>query len=264
MASEEGFKKPAVSEDDFNFPPKDVHDSTAWDRYWKNEVRRWTAGFTDLFLLREEPLVRLMIALKAQSVLCAGNGISSEPELLAYAGFWVTAADLSDWATQFKQSHRLGSKSIKQMLYGGFLRPLSLQSVSAKLRFVGKSASNVWKRLWNPLRKRGGTLEFVTGDLSDTEFCIGPFDVVIERRMVQLFTGPDRDEILKKLASRLAPNGLFVSHCHIGNWRKLGSRQYFFQEWFADHGFKVIHSYNDFLDLKDDHGRIALLMASTG
>lgn len=244
-------------------PPKNVLDEAAWDRFWKNQVDHKVAGFHDMFL-RDESLARLMIALGMRTVLCAGNGISIEPHVLAYAGFAVTAADLSVWATECGQNWRPQSKFLKGSLYGHIsFRPFWL-SPSYAVRKLGWLISDINKHLFNRVRRKGGTLKFLAGDLLNPEFCPGPFDAVVERRTVQLYSGAERDRILERLAARLAPQGIFVSHCHLGWWRPGEPRIHPFKQWFQENGFTIIPPRADNAAVPTTSGRTAMLSISTG
>jgi len=253
------------SPDDLDWlrPPKNVLDAGAWDRYWKNQVDHKVAGFYDMFL-EDESLARLMIALGMQTVLCAGNGLSIEPHVLAYAGFKVTAADLSVWASQCGQHWRPQSKFLKDHLYGSIsLRPFWLSPSYAvrKLRWLIRDIN---KHLLNPVKCKGGTLKFLTGDLLNPEFCPGPFDTVIERCTAQLYSGAERNRILERLTARLAPQGVFVSHCHMGWWRPGEPRTHLFKQWFQENGFTIIHPGSNYAVVPKKSGRIAVLSISTG
>jgi hypothetical protein len=68
------------------WPPDDIHDRASWDRYWYDQVLQDTvANLFDMFCV--PILVRAMRAQCMTTVLCAGNGISQEPRVLAEAGF---------------------------------------------------------------------------------------------------------------------------------------------------------------------------------
>jgi len=166
-----------------------------------------------------------MRKLGLRTILCAGNVLSREPHALAAAGFDVTAVDLSEWATEFMKKVRPKPEALRRFFaYPGFIRPslpLSLRSAASRLKdprgiaTVDQEIRLLWhcntrtlrSRLFNPARRGGGTLSFLSGDLLDPSFCKGPFDVIIERRTVQLFSSSERDEILQRLAARLNSNG---------------------------------------------------------
>lgn len=254
-----------VDEFDLNWlhPPEDVHDAAGWDRYWQDQVDHGVACFSDIVL--DDSLARAFLKRGLKTILCAGNGASLEPHVLAYTGFTVTAADLSTWVTQFGQSCHPGPKLLKRQLYGSiFFRPLFWKSARETLRRGSRLIGNVQKHLLNPLRRKSGTLEFLAGDLLDSEFCKGPFDVVIERCFAQLFSDTERNEILEKLVARLGPNGIFVSHCHTGWWRPRLSRNHLFEQWFHEHGFAIVGAFSEGEEIKAHSGRIALLSVSTG
>jgi hypothetical protein len=255
----------ALDEMDWLHPPKDVHDASGWNRYWKDQVNEEWAGFHDMFL-REEWLARRMTARRFQTVLCAGNGVSLQPHALAYAGFKVTAADLSTWATEFMRDIRPESAHLKKLLYGGIIfHPIFYKSMPETWRRVGWLFGNLKKHVFNPAKGRGGTLEFLAGDLLDSGFCSGPFDVVIERCTVQLFCEAERREMLEKLTARMSPNGVFVSHCHMGWWRPGTPRKHLFEEWFRQHGFTIsTWKAENIQKINSGTGRIAFLSVSTG
>ena len=107
--------------------------------------------------------------------------------------------------------------------------------------------------------------ECLAGDLLNPDFCKGPFDVVIERRMVQLFSEKERAEVLENLTARLNPGGIFVSHCHMGWWRPGMSREHLFASWFREHGFEIGGwRSRDNVQASRDSMPIAFLSVSTG
>ena len=76
--------------------PGDVHDREAWDRYWRTQLAVGTIeqGFNDM-MASDPRLVPLLIERGVTSILCAGNGLSSEACALALHGFDVTALDIA-------------------------------------------------------------------------------------------------------------------------------------------------------------------------
>ena len=91
------------------------------------------------------------------------------------------------------------------------------------------------------------------------ELCRGPFDVVIERRTVQLFPPAEQPATRDRLAARLAPDGLLISHQHMGRWKPGEPRTHFAQAWAADRGFSI-----QGFRLANDTGRTARLVFTTG
>jgi hypothetical protein len=91
-----------------------------------------------------------------RTVLCVGNGVSQEPKALAAAGFDVTALDLSAVVVRSAAEDEADdARTIDYICSAGTHRP-------------------------------GARVSFVVGDLRDASVCPGPFDVVIERRTVQV------------------------------------------------------------------------------
>jgi hypothetical protein len=107
----------------------------------------------------------------------------------------------------------------------------------------------------------GGSLSVVTGDLTNPDLCPGPFDVVIERRTVQLFPEAERTAALERLVARLAVRGTFVSHEHRGGWKPGNARGHFAESWLTDRGF-ALHAGPP--GTPDAEARLAHLVFSTG
>ena len=108
----------------------------------------------------------------------------------------------------------------------------------------------------------GGRLTFVCGDLSDPAICPGPFDVVIERRTVQLFPEAERETALDCLAARLSERGMLVSHMHDGGGGPGRHRPHHAREWAKARGF-VIDDWRN-TDVAATATRLARTFLSTG
>ena len=87
-----------------------------------------------------------------------------------------------------------------------------------------------------------GSLSYVTGDLSDPAVCPGPFDVVIERRTVQLFPAGERDAAMDRLAARVGSKALLISHQHKGAWKPGEPRDHFAEKWLERSDFVRDHA----------------------
>ena len=202
-------------------PPADLHSDAGWDLFWQTRLdhrlvlrveRALDAGFC-----RQQrwALVETMRRNGWRSVLCVGNGFSAEAPALADAGFAVTVLDRSPVVVA--------------------VVPTMVPSADASAAFFGQKATSP-----------GGSLECVHGDLFDSHACPGPFEVVIERRTLQLWCGSDGvveggecDRGLAAVTARLADPGLFVSHQHLSTWRPGQSRDHFADQWLRDRGFEV-------------------------
>jgi hypothetical protein len=160
------------------FPPRDVHDSQGWDRYWNDQISHGlNPQIFDMFS-DDRGLIAHITSRGFRSVLCAGNGISQEPRALATAGFEVTAIDLSLAATLLAQAVQPGPDY---------------------LSMFGDAAS------WRP----GGTVKYVTADLLDAVECPGPFDVIIERRTEAACAAGSRSRVVVSRAGLDDPAGRF-------------------------------------------------------
>jgi len=221
----------ALPPDEWNWlmPPRDVHETEAWDRHWQNQISHGLGpGIFDIFC-RDEELVRAMRERGMTTVLCAGNGISQEPRALAEAGFQVTALDSSKVAIEIAQAWRFTPEQSQHYF------PLDLC-------------------------QSGGNVNFVIGDLLDPMASPGPFDVVIERCTLQLFPPDERGGAVDALARRLQPEGIFLSHCHNGAWRPGEDPIHVVESVFAEKGWTIENGYQAL----QSRGRVALLSLSTG
>jgi hypothetical protein len=186
-------------------PPSNLVDPAPWDDYWRRQFAHGVAGFGDVFC-NDVALVEVMRSCGLRTILCVGNGVSQEARALAWAGFDVTALDLSPLATAAAmQAAR---------------RPERLADL------VGEQS-----------QQSSGQLQFVIGDLCDVSVCPGPFDVVIERRTLQLYPEHERPHALQAVAGRLALRGIFFSHSHDGGWRPPAPRTHACEDWFAREGW---------------------------
>lgn len=228
-------------------PPTDVHDASGWDRYWDEEIA--SGGAPDLTPGFAPPpgLLSLMLRRGLRTVLCAGNGLSIEPLVLAGTGFVVTALDLSTRATDFWRT-RLGNAprharrcaltwlvgSLRaERLHRELNRQLHSEARRARFRFRMRLACRMlfgWPR---------GHADFVRGTILDAAVCTGPFDVVIEHNLLNLFAEPERAVALECLVARLAPRGVFASATHYADRDELHSQTAFMGTWLGDRGFAL-------------------------
>jgi Methyltransferase domain len=208
--------------------PANLLDSAAWDQYWIGHIEHgFGPQIIDMFL-DDSMLVKVMKDEGMKRVLCAGNGISQEPKILAAAGMDVVALDISPQAADIAKNFQIPIGAISQYYGPGFERP-------------------------------GGKLEFVTGNILDPTICPGPFDVIIERSTVQNYCSNDIGSVMNSLAQRLSKNGLFLSHCHNGAWRPPAKRVHLFESWFQNAGWTIWNGAGP-----KPPGRVAWLSLSTG
>lgn len=213
--------------DDFRwlFPPDTMESPDAWDGYWEDQLSHGAAFFH--IFVHDEELVDVMRASGLRTVLCVGAGMSAEPHALAWAGFDVTALDLSPFAMEVA-----GSVSPSDEVL----------------------ASLVGDRPGGP----SGRLEFVVGDLCDPACCPGPYDVVIERRTLQLYSGSQFPVAMQAVASRVATPGIFFSHSHDNRWKPPAKRRNPPGEWFVAEGWRLWKGKGPLTD------RVAWVLTTTG
>ena len=81
---------------------------------------------------------------------------------------------------------------------------------------------------------------------------------VIDRKTLQLYPDADRPMAVQAVANRLAPTGVFVSHCHDGSWTPSAPRKHRLEPWFQAGGWRF---YQPDTPLK---GQVAWLSLTTG
>lgn len=246
----------AVESGELNIP-RDVHDAAAWNRYWEKnlEVGAIDQGFNDL-MSSDQTLLPLLHRRGVRAILCAGAGLSAESLALFLHGFAVTALDISSVPrATFRRNVTEGLLSrlpgIEHRDDGSVALPAD-QTIDASMCPPMHLAEG-----YSP--RGGGSLSYVTGDLFDTDVCCDTFDAAVERRTVQLFPAAEKHLALDRLAARLAPRALLVSHQHRGDWKPGRPRGHFASDWLDK---------SDFVSSRDTDAetapRVARLVFTTG
>jgi hypothetical protein len=242
------------------FPPPNVHDSGAWDNYWKEQLKVGTIeqGFSDQ-MSSDETLLGLLSQRDARTILCAGNGLSMEAISLALHGFKVTALDISAVPSEVFLNRVRHPEHPAGRIPGFCIRDDGSVAFGASVPIDAKVCPPIHRSADHPPRG-GGSLLFVTGNLTNPDVCPGPFDVVIERRTLQLFQGIDQITALDRLLERLRDRGTFVSQEHQGGWRPGDARTHYAEARLKALGL-VLRCHR-----KEDKAvaRLAYLMFSTG
>jgi SAM-dependent methyltransferase len=213
-------------------PPVSLVDPVPWDMFWYERLRHGVGGVVHLFC-DDGDLVDTMRANGLKSVLCVGNGISQEPRALAWAGFDVTALDLSPYATTVA-SEATPPADLLAELVGGRSGGLN------------------------------GNLKFVAGNLCDAECCPGPYDVVIERLTLQLYSDEYKPRALQTVANRLASPGIFFSQSHDSCWKPPAPRVHANEWWFRAQGWPIWPLWSIWSSEDPLTTRVAWLVTSTG
>lgn len=225
-AAEDRGRFESLEDFDWMFPPSTVTDSAAWDRYWQDNLSHGVAEFVHLFVDDGE-LVDAVRVNGLRTVLCVGNGISQEPQALAWAGFDVTSLDISPLAAKVASDAAPPDDFLAELIGG---------------RSGGLN----------------GRLEFVVGDLCDPACCPGPYDVVIDRKTLQLWPDADRPMAIQAVANRLASRGIFFSQSHDGGWKPPAPRRHALESWFVSQGWEFWEGETPLT------GRAAWLFTTTG
>jgi SAM-dependent methyltransferase len=197
-------------DDDYSWliPPISLVDPEPWDRFWYEHLSHGVGGFVDL-CCDDGALVDAMRTNGLKTVLCVGNGISQEPRALAWAGFDVTVLDLSPYAMQVASEITPPDELLAQLVDGRSSGP-------------------------------DGNVKFVVGNLCDAECCPGPYDVIIERLTLQLFSDEYKPRALQAVANRLASPGIFFfSQSHNDAWRPPAPRVHANASWFRAEGWPI-------------------------
>jgi hypothetical protein len=224
----------AGMESDPTLTPRDMHNTEAWDLYWSNRIELDEMGSSFDWIIPFRFLQRWFSRRGAQRVLCVGNGYSSEPVHLLYIGCHVTALDLATGPEIFFRERAADPTEPPYPFPGVVTSEDGTFHVpgSGALDLAVSPAGGAF--LTELPGTAGGSLRYVTGDLTDPSVCPGPFDVVIEHSVGQVFQGYQRTVALNAMAARLATPGLFVSHEH--NGRGVRGRHYA-KAWAAENGF---------------------------
>jgi hypothetical protein len=211
------------------FPPDEVHAGEPWDRYWSGQIEHGLGPHLQDMFCDDDALLDAMEVRGLKTVLCVGSGISQEPHALAAAGLDVTALDISAFAMRFASETALTDGE------GG--------------RFFN----------WNRTRP-GGTVRCAVGSLLDPEACPGPFDVVIERKTLQLFPESERAAALSAVTARLSERGILLTHCHDGCWRPPATPRHVIEPLLGPAGFHILR----YGSSVPSDGRVAMVVMSTG
>ncbi len=124
-------------------------------------------------------------------VLVVGNGVTLIPRMFCHAGFETVALDISAVATDFAREYQPTAEDWRLL----FQRDEDGNIGNHRERFA----------------RQGGALEFVCGDLFDTDVAPGPFDLIWSVRSLQGFTDEDLASAIRALDRRLRPDG----ECHV-------------------------------------------------
>jgi hypothetical protein len=239
-----------------------MHDSAAWDTYWRDvlQVGAFDVGLADL-MAGDPRFPTLLAARGVRSILCVGNGASREALSLALLGFHVTALDIAGLIA-FVMHRTLDDPRHPVRRIPGFVRGDDGTFAFGDASRIGALPFPVMHARDPQRLPGGGSIKFVTGDLIDHETAPGPFDAVIERRTLQLFSGDDQRIGFSRLAARLGERGTFASHAHHGSWKHGEPCTHFAAEWCEALGFVRHRDLGAAAPVAAP--RVALLIVTTG
>lgn len=242
-------------------PPTDMHNVSGWDDYWKSRMMEVEERQAADQRASDPALPALLERRGARTVLCVGNGLSEEPAALALCGFDVVALDLSPVVATYSRlslsehghplrrvpGFQLGDDGVVRFGAPGPIDPTLCPSIHQPAELAPQG---------------GGSLRFVTGDLSSKLVSPGPFDAVIERRTLQHFRESDQVAGLERLAARLAARGTLVSQEHRVGKGPDFVNPHFAEAWLIEHGFSRYDARRP--EENDAAPRLAYLMNTFG
>jgi len=243
-------------------PPRDPHDRAPWDRYWRNHLKVGTLeqAFSD-WLSSDSKLPALLTRRGARTILCAGNGLSAEALSLAMFGFHVIALDISAVPAEAFRRMLRNPEHPARRVPGFDMRDDDAVTFTGSSPIDPELCPHIHRGA-DQVPTSGGSLSFVTGNLMTPEVCPGPFDVVIERRTVQLFPEDQQTPAIERLVACLAERGTLLSHQHRGAWRPGDDLTHHAESWVTSHGFVVWSGADG--DQRESVPRLAYLKLSTG
>jgi Methyltransferase domain len=213
----------SIDDDDVQwlFPPETLTDPDAWDEFWRRRAES-PLQFMECYMFAEPAEIGKVLAENGlTSVLCVGSGPSVEPWMFARAGYDVTVLELS---------------------------PFAVQKAQEEIQKAAEIASGPC-----------ANLQWVVGDLMNPDLCPGPFDLILERKTLQMFARENRlDTAMTAVVNRLNARGIFFSHCHDGGWKPPAPPRNATRAWFESQGW---HMYRP---PERVEGRVAWTFTSTG
>jgi len=161
-----------------------------WDGWWSNKKFK---KYYALDIMNDFPVIdyiKDLIKNGARTVLLVGNGVSQQPKMFSYAGFDVTAIDISSYANSYALDYQFHPELYKI---------ISVNTLSKKRKI---------KRL---PKRTGGSLEFITDDFMSPEiFDNKRFDVIMSFKTLQYFSGDLLEKAALDLVELLNPNGFLL------------------------------------------------------
>jgi hypothetical protein len=167
--------------------PGDINSAKEWDLYWL--CRRDMPSPGELQTRCDREWLRVFRERGYRSILFAANGLSQEPQFFAYAGFQTVALELSEVATELARTARWKEQTL--------LRSFGVSSLE-KESFLRDMVCF------------GGSASYEAGSLFAEDVCEGPFDVIIVRRTLQLFSSARLRLALQALRKRLSDTGTLI------------------------------------------------------
>jgi hypothetical protein len=242
-------------------PPSDVHNSTGWDYYWLSHKKHGFLAQTIVDALTSDPnLTSLLTKRGSRTILCAGNGVSKEAISLSLLGFDVTSVDIS-CVPELAFSSIVDDPSHALHRIPGYSARVDGSVAFVDPGLIDPGLCPAMHRSSEYPNKGGGSVSFVTGDIRQPDVCPGPYDVVIERRVLQLFQGADQVEALNRLVMRLGNQGVLVSHHSMRGRGPVGSGSHYAESHLRSQGF-AIHWSGATAEL-DSAARLAYLIYTT-
>jgi hypothetical protein len=155
--------------------------------------------------------------LGVRRVLCAGNGISVLPYMFSHRGLEVTAADVSNAATDFVRSHPPEEKLFLRFFSLGLSLPepgAAVDSAAGRQRAEGNALrAPRLAQLREAVRtahRPGGSHRFMASDLFAYEPGAASFEAAVLQNVAEHFSLTDRRVLAERLYHWLVPGGVLV------------------------------------------------------
>jgi len=169
-----------------------------WDEFWAidPEAGMLGADFTSC-------LIPIAEQRNAKRILCVGNGMTFEAHALALAGYCVDSLDISRSANKYLRELNVSK---------GVLESILEEPGKASRTFLRelKALKDAERIAEEPCAELSRLPNIYGGDVRTADACLGPYDIVIARRLLWHYEGDGMDCMLDALANRLSETGLLV------------------------------------------------------
>lgn len=165
-----------------------------WDNWWKDYEKEglYKSDYFPFYRLNYY-CSEVFEEKRYKTILFVGNGISQEPQEFCYAGYKVIAMDISPYATNIAIN----------------VKP-SEEDLTMRFQSYDTNTKKYQDESWLVKHKPGGEISFIVADINDPEICLGQYDIVVCRKVLQYFENAYLQEICRSLIKRISENGCLI------------------------------------------------------